>query len=63
MPQEERDQIATDFRTGTRRALITTEEQNHDIDIAQVPQIINYDFPKYVSKVCPLAGLGGSSPV
>ncbi|KAG8960295.1 RNA helicase [Tulasnella sp. 408] len=45
MPQEEREQIATDFRAGTCRVLITADEQTHDIDMAQVPQIINYDFP------------------
>ncbi|KAG9043695.1 RNA helicase [Tulasnella sp. UAMH 9824] len=47
MPQEERDQIAADFRAGACRVLITTDDQTHDIDMTQVPQIINYDFPNH----------------
>ncbi|KIO15902.1 hypothetical protein M407DRAFT_86662 [Tulasnella calospora MUT 4182] len=45
VPQNECDQIATDFRAGTCRVLITTDGRTRDIDRAPVSQVINYDLP------------------
>ncbi|KAG9043696.1 Eukaryotic initiation factor 4A-III [Tulasnella sp. UAMH 9824] len=45
MPQKERDQIATDFRAGTSRVLITTDGRIRAIDLSQVDLVVNYDLP------------------
>ncbi|KAG8911002.1 RNA helicase [Tulasnella sp. 417] len=45
MPQKERDQIMTDFRSGTSRVLITTDVWARGIDVQQVSLVINYDLP------------------
>lgn len=63
MPQKERDQIATDFRAGTSRVLITTDGRTRAIDMSQVELAVNYDLPKYASQACLLAGPDGSSRV
>ncbi|KAG8892057.1 RNA helicase [Tulasnella sp. 417] len=45
MPQKERGQIMTDFRSGTSRVLITTDVWARGIDMQQVSLVINYDLP------------------
>ena len=47
MIQKEREEIMTEFRTGTTRILITTDILSRGIDIQQVSLVINYDMPKY----------------
>lgn len=56
MSQKERDQIATDFRVGTSRVLITTDERIRGIDTARTGLVVSYDIPKYASRACLLAG-------
>lgn len=45
MPQKERNQIMTDFRSGASRVLITTDVWARGIDVQQVSLVINYDLP------------------
>jgi len=45
MPQEERNAIMADFRSGKYRILITTDLLARGIDIQQVSLVINYDIP------------------
>jgi len=45
MPQQERDAIMTQFRSGDSRVLITTDLWARGIDVQQVSLVINYDLP------------------
>jgi len=45
MPQNERDEIMQQFRSGEARVLITTDIWARGIDVSQVSLVINYDLP------------------
>ena len=45
MPQKERDQIMTQFRSGKARVLITTDIWGRGLDVQQVSLVISYDLP------------------
>lgn len=45
MPQQEREMIMKEFRTGSSRVLITTDLLARGIDVQQVSMVINYDLP------------------
>jgi len=45
MPQQERDLIMKEFRSGSTRVLITTDLLARGIDVQQVSLVINYDLP------------------
>ena len=45
MPQQERDAIMSEFRTGKSRVLIATDIWGRGIDVQQVSLVINYDLP------------------
>ncbi|KAG2651564.1 hypothetical protein PVAP13_1NG290200 [Panicum virgatum] len=45
MPQQERDAIMTEFRSGATRVLITTDVWARGLDVQQVSLVINYDLP------------------
>lgn len=55
MPQDQRDLIMKEFRTGSSRVLITTDLLSRGIDIYQVSLVINYDLPqskeKYIHRI------------
>jgi len=46
MPQNERDLIIKEFRSGSSRVLITTDLLARGIDVQQVSLVINYDLPR-----------------
>ncbi|KGG53073.1 hypothetical protein DI09_112p70 [Mitosporidium daphniae] len=46
MPQEHRNQIFHDFRSGSARNLVTTDLLTRGIDVATVNVVVNFDFPK-----------------
>lgn len=45
MPQKERDEIMTQYRSCASRVLITTDVWARGIDVQQVSLVINYDLP------------------
>jgi ATP-dependent RNA helicase len=45
MPQEEREEIMKQFRSGESRVLITTDLWARGIDVSQVSLVINFDIP------------------
>jgi len=45
MPQQERELIMKEFRSGSTRVLITTDLLARGIDVQQVSLVINYDLP------------------
>lgn len=45
MPQQERDAIMSDFRSGKSRVLIATDIWGRGLDVQQVSLVINYDLP------------------
>jgi ATP-dependent RNA helicase len=45
MPQQERDEIMSQFRKGDTRVLITTDVWARGLDVQQVSLVINYDLP------------------
>ncbi|KAK8463612.1 hypothetical protein SEVIR_1G384600v4 [Setaria viridis] len=45
MPQQERDAIMSEFRSGATRVLITTDVWARGLDVQQVSLVINYDLP------------------
>lgn len=45
MPQEEREEIMRQFRSGDTRVLITTDVWARGIDVQQISLVINYDLP------------------
>ena len=47
MMQKERENIMSNFRSGSVRILITTDMLARGIDVQQVSLVINYDMPKY----------------
>jgi superfamily II DNA/RNA helicase len=51
MDQQERAAILKEFRTGSKRVLITTDLFTHFIDV-QVNLFINYDLPNASEKYC-----------
>ena len=46
MPQEHRNQVFHDFRSGSARNLVTTDLLTRGIDVAAVNVVVNFDFPK-----------------
>jgi translation initiation factor 4A len=46
LPQQERDKVMKEFRTGATRVLITTDLLARGIDVYQVSLVINYDIPR-----------------
>jgi ATP-dependent RNA helicase RhlE len=54
-PQEEREQVMKDFRSGNLKILIATDVSARGIDIPDVEYVINYDLPEtaenYVHRV------------
>ncbi|KAG8852830.1 RNA helicase [Tulasnella sp. 330] len=46
MQQKERDAIMAEFRGGSSRVLITTDDWARGIDLQQVSLVINYDLPQ-----------------
>jgi len=46
IPQDDRDTILQEFRSGSCRVLLTTSQLSRGLDIQQVDIIINYDFPR-----------------
>jgi translation initiation factor 4A len=46
LPQQERDKVMKEFRTGASRVLVTTDLLARGIDVYQVSLVINYDIPK-----------------
>eukprot|EP01015_Nassula_variabilis_P036245 TRINITY_DN92_c0_g1_i5.p1 TRINITY_DN92_c0_g1~~TRINITY_DN92_c0_g1_i5.p1 ORF type:complete len:396 (-),score=109.22 TRINITY_DN92_c0_g1_i5:123-1310(-) len=54
-PQQQRDLIMKEFRTGSSRVLITTDLLARGIDVQQVNLVINYDLPlskeKYIHRI------------
>jgi len=45
MPQKERDEIMSEFRSGKSRVLIATDVWGRGIDVQQVSLVISYDLP------------------
>lgn len=45
MPQQERDALMEEFRSGGSRVLIVTDLWGRGIDVQQVSLVINYDLP------------------
>ena len=45
LPQQERDTIMKEFRSGSSRILISTDLLARGIDVQQVSLVINYDLP------------------
>uniref|UniRef100_A0A7S2ZS82 RNA helicase n=5 Tax=Rhodosorus marinus TaxID=101924 RepID=A0A7S2ZS82_9RHOD len=45
MEQKERDEIMSEFRSGTSRVLIATDVWARGLDVQQVSLVINYDLP------------------
>ncbi|OAF63943.1 hypothetical protein A3Q56_08354 [Intoshia linei] len=45
MPQEERDTVMRQFRSGESRVLITTDIWSRGIDVRQVNVVVSYDLP------------------
>jgi ATP-dependent RNA helicase len=44
-PQQEREAIMAEFRSGASRVLVTTDLWGRGIDVQQVSLVINYDLP------------------
>ena len=45
MPQQDRDRVMKEFRSGATRVLVTTDLLARGIDVYQVSIVINYDLP------------------
>merc|ERR1711885_27164 len=59
MDQKERDIIMREFRSGSSRALITTDLLARGIDVQQVSLVINYDLPTNRENYIHRIGRGG----
>jgi translation initiation factor 4A len=46
LPQQDREKVMREFRTGATRVLITTDLLARGIDVYQVSLVINYDLPR-----------------
>ena len=47
LPQQKRDRVIKDFRSGKTRMLIATDVVGRGIDISGISHIINYDVPEF----------------
>lgn len=59
MPQQEREMIMKEFRSGSSRVLITTDLLARGIDVQQVSMVINYDLPNNRENYIHRIGRGG----
>ncbi|CCK69235.1 translation initiation factor eIF4A KNAG_0C01220 [Huiozyma naganishii CBS 8797] len=59
LPQQERDTIMKEFRSGSSRILISTDLLARGIDVQQVSLVINYDLPTNKENYIHRIGRGG----
>jgi len=59
IPQNEREVILDEFRSGSSRVLITTDLLARGIDVQQVSLVINYDLPRQVENYIHRIGRSG----
>ncbi|CAR27632.1 hypothetical protein ZYGR_0N01140 [Zygosaccharomyces rouxii] len=59
LPQQERDVIMKEFRSGSSRILISTDLLARGIDVQQVSLVINYDLPTNKENYIHRIGRGG----
>lgn len=59
LPQQQRDTIMKEFRTGSSRILISTDLLARGIDVQQVSLVINYDLPTNKENYIHRIGRGG----
>ncbi|KAF8001369.1 hypothetical protein OXX80_000960 [Metschnikowia pulcherrima] len=59
LPQQERDTIMQEFRSGSSRILISTDLLARGIDVQQVSLVINYDLPANKENYIHRIGRGG----
>uniref|UniRef100_A0A0G4H3G2 RNA helicase n=1 Tax=Chromera velia CCMP2878 TaxID=1169474 RepID=A0A0G4H3G2_9ALVE len=59
LPQEQRQLIMREFRSGSTRVLITTDLLARGIDVQQVSLVINYDLPSSIENYLHRIGRGG----
>ncbi|KAF7328188.1 ATP-dependent RNA helicase eIF4A [Mycena venus] len=59
MEQNQRDLVMKEYRTGSTRALITSELLGHGIDVGHVSLVINYDLPTNRETYIHRIGRGG----
>lgn len=59
IPQNERELILKEFRSGSSRVLISTDLLARGIDVHQVSVVINYDLPKNFDKYIHRIGRSG----
>lgn len=59
LPQQERDIIMKEFRSGSSRILISTDLLARGIDVQQVSLVINYDLPTNKENYIHRIGRGG----
>ncbi|KAL3232834.1 hypothetical protein RNJ44_04750 [Nakaseomyces bracarensis] len=59
LPQQERDTIMKEFRSGSSRILISTDLLARGIDVQQVSLVINYDLPSNKENYIHRIGRGG----
>ena len=59
LPQQERDTIMKEFRSGSSRILISTDLLARGIDVQQVSLVINYDLPANKENYIHRIGRGG----
>lgn len=46
VPQDTRERIIKDFRSGRVRVLVATDVASRGLDIAEIKIVINFHFPK-----------------
>ncbi|VDD77703.1 unnamed protein product [Mesocestoides corti] len=59
LPQEERDAIMSEFRSGESRILLSTDILARGIDVQQVSLVLNYDLPSRRETYIHRIGRGG----
>jgi translation initiation factor 4A len=59
LPQQERDKVMKEFRTGASRVLVTTDLLARGIDVYQVSLVINYDIPRQMETYIHRIGRSG----